>query len=247
MAAQSTIRPALVLLALIMVPMTTNSGGGEYAQLREQMLREIEADVRRTQRELGKDSLDPRVSAALSKVPRHEFVPEHLAAAAYQNHPLPIGAGQTISQPYIVAIMTDLLQVPPGGKVLEIGTGSGYQAAVLAELGAEVYTIEIIESLGEAARQVLERLGYDNVHVRIGDGYAGWPEEAPFDGIIVTAAAAEVPPPLVAQLDAGGRMVIPLEAGFGSQNLVLIEKDLQGEIHRRKILPVAFVPFTGER
>ena len=162
------------------------------------------------------------------------------------NRPLPIGHAQTISQPYIVAIMTDLLALPRAGRVLEVGTGSGYQAAVLAELGIEVYSIEIVEPLGLSARALLERLGYRNVQVRIGDGFAGWPEAAPFDAIIVTAAAAETPPPLLAQLKPGGRMIIPLERGFGAQDLVLIEKDAKGSVSREVILPVIFVPLTGE-
>jgi protein-L-isoaspartate(D-aspartate) O-methyltransferase len=218
----------------------------EYAAARQAMVREIEAEVRLTRKELGKAALDPRVIAAIGKVRRHEFVPEELRGMAYINQPLPIGHDQTISQPYIVAIMTDLLAVPGGGRVLEVGTGSGYQAAVLGELGAEVYTIEIVEPLGQRSKTLLERLGYRNVHVRIGDGFAGWPEAAPFDAIIVTAAAPETPPPLLAQLKAGGRMIIPLEGRFGAQDLVLIEKDAAGKVRRREILPVVFVPLTGE-
>lgn len=218
----------------------------DYAAARQRMVREIEAEVRTTRKQLGKETLDPRVIAAIGKVPRHEFVPQELRHLAYANQPLPIGYEQTISQPYIVAIMTDLLGLPHAGRVLEVGTGSGYQAAVLAEMGVEVYTIEIVEPLGLRARATLKRLGYGNVHVRIGDGFAGWPEAAPFDAIIVTAAAAQTPPPLLAQLRPGGRMIIPLEAGFAAQDLVLIEKDVTGAISRREVLPVLFVPLTGE-
>jgi len=186
------------------------------------------------------------VLAALGRVPRHEFVPVAERDRAYRNQPLPIGYGQTISQPYIVAVMTELLDPRPGDRVLEVGTGSGYQAAVLAELVKEVYTIEIIEPLGLAARKRLKTLGYDNVTVRIGDGYYGWPEKGPFDGIVVTAAASHVPPPLLAQLKPGGRMVIPVGSHFLTQQLVLIEKKTDGTLQTRQLLPVMFVPLTGE-
>ena len=179
---------------------------------------------------------------AMSEVPRHEFVPDALRGAAYNNRPLPIGHGQTISQPYIVGYMTELLQPTPGMLVLEVGTGSGYQAAVLAEAGVEVYTIEIFEALAGAARQRLERLGYDNAEVRHGDGFLGWPEKAPFDAIIVTAAAGYVPPPLIEQLRPGGRMVIPVGSIYGVQHLVLVEKPLEGPVRTRTLLPVRFVP-----
>jgi protein-L-isoaspartate(D-aspartate) O-methyltransferase len=217
-----------------------------YASARAELVREIEADVRATSRYLDKDELDPRVIAAMGNVPRHEFVPDELRGLAYMNRPLPIGHEQTISQPYIVAIMTDLLGVAGGGRVLEVGTGSGYQAAVLAEVCDEVYSIEIVEPLGLQAKALLERLGYANVHVRIGDGYAGWPEHAPFDGIIVTAAAPEVPQPLLDQLKPGGRMILPVKQRFDSQELLLIEKDADGEISREDILPVRFVPLTRD-
>jgi protein-L-isoaspartate(D-aspartate) O-methyltransferase len=240
-----------ITASVLMVLNSNVSGEGagaadEFATARQVMVREIEADVRRTRRQLGKDALDPRVIAAIGKVPRHEFVPAELRPLAYLNQPLPIGQGQTISQPYIVAIMTDLLGVPRGGRVLEVGTGSAYQAAVLGELAADVYTIEIVEPLGLAGKALLERLGYANVHVRVGDGFAGWPEAAPFDAIIVTAAAPETPAPLLAQLKPGGRMIIPLEGRFGGQELVLIEKDAAGNVAHRDILPVMFVPLTGE-
>jgi len=216
----------------------------KYEVQLERLIREIEADVRETKFALGRNVLDQRVIDAIRNVPRHEFVPAGLRSAAYRNMPLPIGHGQTISQPYIVATMTDLLSVPPKGRVLEIGTGCGYQTAVLAEICAAVYSIEIVAPLGHEARERLERLGYDNVHVRVGDGFAGWPEEGPFDGIIVTAAAERAPPPLLEQLRPGGRMIIPLRSGFGYQHLVLIEKDPLGAVSQRDILPVMFVPLT---
>jgi protein-L-isoaspartate(D-aspartate) O-methyltransferase len=216
-----------------------------FAAARQGMIREIEADVRMTSLQLDKEVLDPRVIQALATVPRHALVPESLQDAAYENRPLPIGHGQTISQPYIVAIMTDLLKVTPGSRVLEVGTGSGYQAAVLAELVEQVYTIEIIEALGNRARRDLKSLGYENISVRIGDGYYGWEEEAPFDAIVVTAAASHIPPPLIKQIKKGGRMIVPVGSRFMVQQLVLVEKDPQGEVVTRQILPVRFVPLTG--
>ncbi|MGD8629246.1 MAG: protein-L-isoaspartate(D-aspartate) O-methyltransferase [Gammaproteobacteria bacterium] len=191
------------------------------------------------------ESIDPRVLQAMATVPRHVLVPEALRDAAYENRPLPIGHGQTISQPYIVALMTNLLALQPGDKVLEIGTGSGYQAAVLAELGMQVFSIEIIEPLGELARANLAALGYDDIEVRIADGYYGWEEQAPFDAIIVTAAASHIPPPLIRQLRPGGHMIIPVGSRFMVQQLVLVDKDENGEVTTRQILPVRFVPLTG--
>ena len=187
---------------------------------------------------------DERVLAATSKVPREEFVPQDSRAASYTDQPLPIGYGQTISQPYIVAFMTEQLHPSSGDHVLEIGTGSGYQAAVLAELVAEVYSIEIIEPLAKSAEATLQRLGYKNVHVKVGDGYKGWPEHAPFDAITVTCAPDHVPQPLIDQLKEGGRMIIPV-GGFGDQELYLLEKK-NGELKRRAVLPVRFVPMAGE-
>lgn len=187
-----------------------------------------------------------QVLAAMLKVPRHEFVPERARDAAYDDGPLPIGYGQTISQPYIVALMTELLELKRGDKVLEIGTGSGYQAAVLSEIATNVFTIEIIEPLADAAAGRLKRLGYDKVQVKFADGFFGWAERAPFDAIIVTAAADHVPPPLIEQLKSGGRMVIPLGSVFFRQVLVLVEKDNDGKIRTRSIAPVAFVPLTRE-
>jgi protein-L-isoaspartate(D-aspartate) O-methyltransferase len=186
---------------------------------------------------------DPRVLAALRKVPRHLFVPERLRDIAYVDRPLPIGEQQTISQPYIVAAMTEAVAPKPGDKVLEIGTGSGYQAAVLAELVERVYTIEIVESLGLAAKKLLAEQGYDNVEVIIGDGYQGLPEHAPYDAIVVTAAPKEIPPPLIEQLAVGGRLVIPV--GGWRQELMLVERTEKG-IERHSLFPVIFVPMTGE-
>jgi protein-L-isoaspartate(D-aspartate) O-methyltransferase len=193
----------------------------------------------------GEARLDRDVLAAMAKVPRHAFVPASQLRHAYENRPLAIGHGQTISQPYIVALMTTLARPTRDAVVLEIGTGSGYQAAVLAELVARVYSIEIIEPLGTQAAQRLRALGYDNVHTRIGDGYYGWPKAGPFDAIVVTAAATSVPPPLIAQLKPGGRMVIPVGSSFFTQTLMLVEKDAAGRVRTRQVLPVRFVPLTG--
>jgi len=232
----------MVLLALLSVSMAV---AADYSQQRRQMLEGIADDVRLTAEKINKTSFSGRVIRAMMTVPRHEFVPESLRALAYENRPLPIGYGQTISQPYIVALMTDLLQPQAGQRVLEIGTGSGYQAAVLSRLVAQVYSIEIIEALGIATRDRLKRLGYDNIETRIADGYNGWAEHAPYDSIIVTAAISHIPPPLVAQLKKGGRMVIPVGTRFQTQYLTLVEKDAQGAITTRQVLPVVFVPFTG--
>jgi protein-L-isoaspartate(D-aspartate) O-methyltransferase len=193
---------------------------------------------------LGRGITNARVLAVMGKVPRHEFVPGHLRSQAYQDRPLPIGHGQTISQPYIVAFMTEKIELKPSDRVLEIGTGSGYQAAVLAELTAEVYTIEIIKDLANQAAANLKRLGYTNVHTRTGDGYKGWPEAAPFDVIIVTCAPEKVPQPLIDQLKDGGRMIIPV-GSLRNQELVLLRKH-DGKLDRRAVLPIRFVPMTGE-
>jgi protein-L-isoaspartate(D-aspartate) O-methyltransferase len=217
----------------------------EYLQQRQQMVAEIEDDVQTTARYIDKESFNSAVMRAMGTVPRHEFVPINGRTRAYQNQPLSIGYGQTISQPYIVALMTDLLRPQPEHHVLEIGTGSGYQAAVLSQLVKQVYSIEIIEELGNASTEVLTRLGYDNIETRIADGYDGWQEHAPFDSIIVTAAISHIPPPLVQQLKKGGRMVIPVGTRFQTQYLTLIEKDTQGIVTSRQVLPVVFVPFTG--
>ncbi|BCT66566.1 protein-L-isoaspartate(D-aspartate) O-methyltransferase [Nitrosospira sp. NRS527] len=185
------------------------------------------------------------VMAAMEKVQRHRFVSAWLTPFAYLNRPLPIGYGQTISQPLIVARMTDLLKVKKDDKVLEIGTGSGYQAAVLAEIAGSVYTIEIIEPLGKQAGERLKSLGYDNIKTKVGDGYYGWPGAAPFDAIMVTAAASHVPPPLLKQLKPGGRMVIPLGTHFMTQYLMLVEKQADGSVTTHQIVPVSFVPLVG--
>lgn len=187
---------------------------------------------------------DPATLKAMRTVPRHEFLPLRLREEAYMDYPLPIGHGQTISQPFIVAFMTEAIRPQPGEKILEIGAGSGYQAAVLAQMGAEVYTIEIVEPLAEMARQTLEQLGYKNAHVKHGDGYRGWPEHAPFDAIIVTCAPDKIPPALVEQLKDGGRMIIPVGGGM-NQELVLLRKH-GDKIEKQSVLPVRFVPMTGE-
>jgi protein-L-isoaspartate(D-aspartate) O-methyltransferase len=187
---------------------------------------------------------DPHVLAAVAAVPRHLFVPEAERRDAYADHPLPIGNGQTISQPYMVALMTSLLDLHPGQRVLEVGTGSGYQAAVLSRLAGEVYSIEILAPLARRARSTLAELGYRNVHLRIGDGYKGWPDAAPFDGIIVTAAPKRIPEPLIAQLKTGGKMVIPV--GDTLQDLLVLTKRADGGVDTSKVMPVLFVPMTGE-
>lgn len=213
-------------------------------KLRE-MLRTIEREARLTAPLTGRSSFDPRVMEALEQVPRDSFVLPELMGHAFDNGPLPIGEGQTISQPYIVALMTDLLEPQPTQTILEIGTGSGYQAAILAQLVKQVYSLEIIPSLAVQAADLLSRLGYDNIEVKTGNGHNGWPEHAPYDGIIITAAATHLPPALCAQLKPGGRLVIPLGQPYMSQRLLLIQKDLAGKLHSTEILEVIFVPMTG--
>ena len=208
------------------------------------MLRDIEREVAYTRHEIGRDAFAPRVMAAMAAVPREQFVPESGRHLAFANGPLAIGHGQTISQPYIVALMTDLLAPRPQDSILEIGTGSGYQAAVLAELVGQVHSVEIIAALATAAGQRLARLGYDNVSVRHADGFHGWPEHAPYDGIVVTAAAPKVPPPLVEQMKPGARLVIPVGLPGSVQELKVVEKHADGTIETRNILLVAFVPLT---
>jgi protein-L-isoaspartate(D-aspartate) O-methyltransferase len=241
----SRARVTAAALGLLVLPAACADPIDETAE-RAALLREIEQQVAETSLHLGRDSLDPRVAAAMLAVPRHELVPPQLRAQAYLNRPLPIGAGQTISQPYIVAIMSQLLEVGPGDRVYELGTGSGYQAAVLAEMGVEVYTVEIVPELAERARSTLQRLGYDRVHVRAGDGWLGWPEAAPFDGIVVTAAAERIPEPLVDQLKTGGRLVMPVGPAGWVQQLIVLTKEADGALARQEILPVRFVPVTGE-
>jgi protein-L-isoaspartate(D-aspartate) O-methyltransferase len=215
-----------------------------FAAARTRMVNEVAYDARETGRETGRMALDKRVMDALRTIPRHLFVPEGLRGSAYENRPLPIGHGQTISQPYIVALMTDLLNVKPGDTVLEVGTGSGYQAAILSPLVKNVYTVEIIAPLAQQAAARLQSLGYRNVIVRHADGYNGWKEHAPFDAIIVTAAATHIPPPLIQQLKPGGRMIIPVGGPFATQSLMLVEKTAAGKVRTRSMLPVSFVPLT---
>ncbi|MEJ2321031.1 MAG: protein-L-isoaspartate(D-aspartate) O-methyltransferase [Gammaproteobacteria bacterium] len=223
----------LFLFSVLMMPPIFASAAetpdDELAEERRDMIAAIENDVRDTARLINRESFSERVMDAMASVPRHEFVPE----------------SQTISQPYIVALMTDLLEPRPGDRVLEIGTGSGYQAAILSRLVSDVYSIEIISELGEQATARLQRLGYDNVSTRIADGYDGWPEAAPFDGILVTAAISHIPPPLVRQLKPGGRMIIPVGTRFQTQYLTIVEKEPDGSVTTRQVIPVIFVPFTG--
>jgi protein-L-isoaspartate(D-aspartate) O-methyltransferase len=241
-----TLLGALLLLGAGVCLLDTVQAGEHFQDSRENMIRLIEADVRITSEYLKQSILDERVLDAMARVPRHEFVSPDLVDQAYENRPLSIGHGQTISQPYIVAIMTDLLDIEPGHRILEIGTGSGYQAAVLAELNTRVWSIEIIEALGQQAQTRLQHLGYDNIDVRIGDGYYGWSEHAPFDAIIVTAAASHIPPPLLQQLKPGGKMIIPVGSQFSTQQLILITRGENDEFVTRQVLPVRFVPLTGE-
>ena len=236
----------IVAFLLLVVAPSTGQTQADFDAERRQMVAEIAALARETAFETGRPILDPRVIAVLGKVPRHRFVPADELRAAYRNRPLPIGYGQTISQPYIVALMTDLMNLRPEHTVLEIGTGSGYQAAILAELVQIVCTIEIIEPLARQADARLRELGYARVRTRAGDGYYGWEECGPFDAIIVTAAASHVPPPLIKQLKPGGRMVIPVGAPFLAQHLMLVDKNRDGGIVTRQVLPVQFVPLTGK-
>ena len=236
----------LLLLTVLLFPLAAacgsrNSGdsaaaAADYPRLRQEM---VAAQLR------ARDIWDRRVLEAMGKVPRHEFVPQAVRHFAYEDHPLPIGLGQTISQPYIVALMTQLADPKEGARALEIGTGSGYQAAVLAELVDQVYTIEIVPELARRSGALLKRLGYENVHARAGDGYLGWPEAAPFDVILVTAAAGRVPEPLQQQLAEGGRLVIPVGDPGTVQKLLLLTKE-EGKIRRQNVLAVRFVPMTGK-
>lgn len=216
------------------------------AARRERMVAEVEAMYAETAAETGLSRMSPAVRAALAKVERHRFVPTAEIPLAYGNYPLSIGAGQTISQPYIVALSTDLIEPRTGHSVLEIGTGSGYQAAILAEIVEKVYSIETVVDLGREAAARLAELGYANVEVRIGDGYGGWPEKAPFDAIVVTAAAVDIPPALVEQLKPGGKMVIPQGERWGAQDLLVITKRADGGAERKNVLPVRFVPLVHE-
>jgi protein-L-isoaspartate(D-aspartate) O-methyltransferase len=239
-------RQALVLL-LAATESVMALAQDPYAALRHAMVEEIRAIARDVATLPGRPKIDDRVLAVMDKVPRHRFVPPEEVRAAYANRPLPIGHGQTISQPYIVALMTDLINPHSSAIVLEIGTGSGYQAAILAELVRTVCTIEIIEPLARQAQERLTKEGYSQVRTRIGDGYFGWEDCGPFDAIIVTAAASQIPPPLVRQLKPGGRMVIPVGAPFLAQYLTLVDKGVDGAVTTRQVLPVQFVPLTGTR
>jgi len=216
----------------------------DFSAQRARLVAEVEAMYAETRFETGLAAMSPAVRAALGKVDRHRLVPRDQVPLAYRNHPLPIGQGQTISQPYIVALSADLIAPQPHHVVLEVGTGSGYQAAILAEIVKQVYTIEIVEMLGRTAEQNLKALGYRNIEVRIGDGYAGWPERAPFDGIVVTAAAPRVPQALVDQLKPGGRMVIPVGERWDIQYLMLVTKGADGKVAQKNVLPVRFVPLV---
>lgn len=234
----------LKILLFLLVMVTPVSAEDEFSAQRQKMVEEIKETVRYTSEHIGKKALDKRVMDVMQKVPRHEFVPDAMRTFAYLNQALPIGSNQTISQPYIVALMTDLAGINEDSVVLEVGTGSGYQAAVLAELVRHVYTIEIVEALGRQAGKTLERLAYRNVTVRIGDGYHGWMEHAPYDAILVTAAPETIPQALIDQLKPGGRLVIPVGKKSGVQSLQVVEKDAQGHISSHDILPVGFVPLT---
>jgi protein-L-isoaspartate(D-aspartate) O-methyltransferase len=234
---------SLVLLACC--SMLVGAAGPDDSAERAQMIRAIETQAHDISSTIG-HTISPRVLEATGRVPRHEFVPENLRGASYQDRPLPIGYGHTISQPLIVALMTDVLNVDQSSTVLEVGTGSGYQATVVAELAHEVYTIEIIPELARGAADRLRQLGHMNVMVRVGDGYFGWPEAAPFDGIIVTAAASHVPPPLLQQLKPNGRMVIPVGLPLGQQHLTVVQRGADGRMTTRQLLPVRFVPLTGQ-
>ena len=242
---QINLKDGLLFTVLMFCLNYTVQAEEDYAMARQKMVRVIESLVYATSTNLNKEKLDEKVLQMMAKVPRHEFVPENNKYYAYENRPISIGYGQTISQPYIVAIMTDLLELKPDSRVLELGTGSGYQAAILSGLVKEVFTIEIVEPLGLAAKEKLARLGYDNVTVKIGDGYYGWEEEAPFDAIIVTAAGSHIPPPLSKQLKVGGRMIIPVGTLFMTQQLLLVTKQDKAKLVTRQILPVSFVPVTG--
>ena len=230
------------LVAVVLLCFGSACSGDE----REALVDLVAAQIRELAPQTGVAELSAAVRGALLSVRRERFVPPRLRDSAYNNTPLPIGHGQTISQPLIVALMTEMLAVGPDSVVLEVGTGSAYQAAILSALVERVYTMEIIRPLADQATGRLKSLGYDNVIVRHGDGYYGWPEHGPFDAVIVTAAGGHVPPPLIEQLKPGGRMAIPVGGGFYTQQLLLIEKDQAGEISTRQVLPVRFVPLTGE-
>ena len=236
---------AEVMVLALATSVVAAAADPDYAVKRRQMVRTIEAHVQETSLAIGRDHVASRVAEVMGAIPRHEFVPEDLREAGYDDRPLPIGYGQTISQPLIVALMTDILNVDRTSVVLEIGTGSGYQAAVAAALARQVYTIEIIPELAHRAADCLHHLGYTNVATRVGDGYFGWEDAGPFDGIIVTAAAAHIPPPLLQQLKPGARMVVPVGPPLGLQHLTVVERSADGRVKTRQLFPVKFVPLTG--
>ena len=239
-------RLSAVLLILLLGIGDAMADRSSLDSAREALWGDVAFQISRLREELGFARLSAEVGTALRQVPREHFVPEDQRQYAYENRPLPIGYGQTISQPLIVAIMTQLLEIAPGDRVFELGTGSAYQAAVLDTLGADVFSIEIVPELGQSARETLDRLGHDDVKTRIGDGYFGWEEEAPFDAIIVTAASDHIPPPLLRQLKPGGRMLIPIGSRYLTQKLVLVSRDEQGAVRTRELMAVVFVPLTGE-
>ncbi len=234
------------LSAVAFVTGSAEASADGFDVRRSRLADEIVVQVRESGAETGVASLSPCVLEAIRTVPRHAFVPADVPGDPYANHPLPIGHGQTISQPFIVALMTELAAPSPSARVLEVGTGSGYQAAVIAPCVSRVYSIEIVRTLGERARATLESLGVRNVEVRVGDGYKGWPEAAPFDAILVTAAPDHIPQPLVDQLAPRGRMVIPVGSRYGVQELLVITKDADGRAVKRRTIPVRFVPLTRE-
>jgi len=235
------------LIILLLFSGITNVAADDRLDGARQVLwGDVEFQISRLRTELGFDQLSSTVRTALWRVPRERFVPDGQKRYAYENRPLPIGYAQTISQPLIVAIMTELLAIERGDRVFELGTGSGYQAAVLDSLGAEVYSVEIVPELGERARKTLDSTGHQNVKTRIGDGYFGWEDAAPFDAIIVTAASDHIPPPLIRQIKPGGRMVIPVGSRYVIQKLVLVSRDADGMVTTREIIPVTFVPLTGQ-
>ena len=236
----------LALFAASGLAMAAETRDTAFVSERNALATEVAHDLDRIRPGSTKSELRKQVLGAIRSVPRHEFVPESLRIEAYQNRPLPIGHGQTISQPTVVALMTELLAPRAGQRILEIGTGSGYQAAILAALGAEVFTIEIIPALGERASKHLARLGYHNVRARVGDGYHGWAEHAPYDAIIVTAATNHIPPKLIEQLKPNGHMAILVGNPFGQQQLILATKDESGRVTTQKVLAVRFVPLTGD-
>lgn len=242
----ASVRPPLrrIAVGLIAALWGLEPTADTMSEDRARLVEQIETEVRLTANELGFSRLDPSVSEALLEVPRHAFVPPPERRLAYRNHPLPIGSGQTISQPYIVAIMSQLLDVGPGDRVFELGTGSGYQAAVLAAMGVEVYSVEIVPELAQRAMAALAELGIDGVHVRVGDGWHGWPEAAPFDAILLTAASPEVPDALLEQLRPGGRLLMPVGEPQEVQHLMLFTRAPDGTLSRRTVLPVRFVPVT---